>query len=548
MTAPQGTFTFPGITGVISASATFAIGISPSVTSVTMPPNPSLTQLGTAVWAYGGSTIRSLPNSAVDEIRVSRSGGATTWIVSILDRRWMWEYGQISGEYNIQVDDNVLVSSEKTPRELAEICLEAMGETGYDITLVPADDRPYIKWEVEVPAKALAELLELFGMTVTLRLDNTVEVVALGTGEALPGSELVVEDTVQPAVVPSKLRVVTAPAQWQVDFETEAVGAEADGTLEPIADLSYAPIEGWEFLDYRDFEFITDKKENKASQETVRKWYRIKLPVDLDLPDATVDATELYQLLPVLDQSVGSRGDDESRTQIRAIAWGKFCDANMLGSNNTTEVITVDDYDETLDIDQSYSLNTELGVVQFADACLVNDPDPENRTTQPAVVFLRCQTNLRDLNTREPQRRFKEVDVDVTSPAPTKFVVREDVIPRYWKDGFGDWQDNLTAIDEQLDFYLTQEILNFQTLPGATADYAGFIQIGADGALRQVAYTIDASGLATTKITRNIERFELSLSFKESRKRQQEAVNRDLAKRDRKKRDPRLAPNYNGGN
>lgn len=573
MTAPQGTFTFPGITGVISASTTFALGISPAVTSVTIAPNPSLTQLGTAVWAYGGSTIRSLPNSVVDEIRVSRAGGATTWIVSILDRRWTWEYGQISGEYNIAIDDKVIESSEKTPRELAEICLDAMGEVDYDVSLVPEDDQPYVNWELEVPAKALAELLELYGLTVTLRLDNTVAVVRLGTGEDLPADALVVEDTIQPAAVPSKLRVVTAPAEWQVDFATEAVGAETDGTLVPIDDLTYKPAGGWEDKDFLDFEFLTNEEQNKAAKDTVRKWYRIKLPdapivLDppedpeatepvslLDLPDLTVAVEELYQVLPILDQSVGSKGDDQSKTQVRAIVWGKYFDGHTLGSTNTTDAITEDSYDKSLEIDQSYSVNTELGVVQFSVPCILMDANPAMRSstapgaikgTAPAQVFIRCQTNVRDKDTREPQRRFKEVDIDPTSPAPTKYVTRNDIIPRYWKDGFGDWTNNLTRVDEQLDFYIAQEVFNFQTFPGSTADYAGFVQIAPDGALRQVAYTIGADGLATTKITRNIERFELSLSFKESRKRQKLAADNERSKRDRKKQPQRLTPRPGG--
>lgn len=579
MTAPQGTFSFPGIDGTISASVTFALGISPSVTSVTMAPNPSLTQLGTAVWSYGGTAIRTLPNSVVDEIRVSRAGGATTWIVSILDRRWTWEYGQISGEYNIEIDDNVIATSEKTPRALAILCLEAMGEVGYDVSMVPLDDRPYVNWEIEVPAKALAELLELYGLTVTLRIDNTVAVVQLGTGGNLPPEALVVEDTVQPAAVPSKLRVVTAPAQWQVDFETEAVGAETDGTIVPIDDLTYTPVDGWEDKDPIDFEFLTDKEENRAAKDTVRKWYRIKLPeIDssttttttsttpdpsvpqigptrLELPDITVAIEELYQLLPILDQSVGSKGDDRSKTQARAIVWGKYYDGHTLGSTNTTETITNEDYDESLDIDQSYSVNTELGVVQFSEPCILMDEDPGMRDgsspgstkgTSPAQVFIRCQTNVRDKDTREPQRRFREVDIDLTSPAPIKYVTREDIIPRYWKDGFGDWTNNLTEVDEKLDFYIAQEIFNFQTFPGSTADYAGFVQIAPDGALRQIAYSIGADGLATSKVTRNIERFEMSLSFKEARQRQKLAADRERSQRGRKKQPKRLTPRASG--
>jgi hypothetical protein len=566
MTAPQGTFTFPGIVGVISASTTFSLGIAPSVTSVTIPPNMSLTQLGTAAWHYGGTTIRSLPNSVVDEIRISRAGGATTWIVSILDRRWAWEYGEISGEYNVLFNDTIIASTEKTPRQLAQLCLDTMGETGYDVSAVPADDRPYINWELETPAKALSDLLGLYGLTVTLRLDNTVAVVQIGTGAAMPAGALVVEESIQPAAVPSKLKVVTAPVQWQVDFETDAVGAEQSGNILEIDDLSYAPAEGWALKDPIDFEFITDKANNRLAKDTVRKWYWIALPetpgeteedppIGLVLPDNPVEIESLRQILPILDESMGTKGSDDNQTQNRAIAWGKYFDGHTLGSTNTTDAITKDGYGEDLHIEQSYSVNTETGVVQFSEPCILMDSDPTKRTgtasgslkgTAPAQVFLRCFINVRDKDTRAPQRVFKEIDVDPTSPAPPKFVVREDIVPQYWQDSSGNWQDNLTDVEAQLDFYIAQEVANFQTFPGSTGDYAGFVQIIPDGALRQIAYAIDASGQATTKITRNIERFDMSLSFKESRKRQSLAVAREKAERERLKRPKKKTPR-NGG-
>jgi len=140
------------------------------------------------------------------------------------------------------------------------------------------------------------------------------------------------------------------------------------------------------------------------------------------------------------------------------------------------------------------------------------------------------------------------LEVDPTSPAGIRYKVREDVIPRYRKNDLGEWTDNLEYVEDQLDFYLSQEIANFQVLPGQTADYAGFVPLNNDGAIRQVAYTINTDGTAVSKVTRNVERYDMSLSFGETKKRISLAVARQEAERERMKRPKRREAKPPGGN
>lgn len=556
MTAPQGVFTFNQITGELGASVTFSLGIAPSITSVTIPPYAGITRTGTAFWSYGGSVVRQMPNSAIQSIRVSRAGGATTWILAIADRRWVWaETGEISGEYNLESDGEIITQTEKTPRQLAELCLQAMGESGYDISAVPVDDRPYVNWQVANPAQALSQLVEPYGLAVNLRFDNTVNIVKIGTGANLPAGFLTSEDSAEPAVTPRELRAVAAPNQYAMDFRTEAVGLDTDGSIKPIDELSYTPSDGWDSeSDQFDFGDVADQftpEAAAAAKESVFRWYRITLelpngatttteegdaPADLlGLPAGAPAVRELSQILPLIDEQGFPLGDGPTRASKPSFVWGVAQGGHGLGEINTQDAVTADAFLEKYKLELDFNLDTELGIVKFSQPAAVLD----GGFIVPATIFLRCTITVKNQTTRALTRTFKFVPVDATSPAGIKYKVREDVIPRFRRNDVGVWTDNATFVENQLDFYINQELANFQTFPGQTADYAGFVPLNNDGAIRQVAYSINTDGTAVSKVTRNIERYDMSLSFDESKKRLSLAVARNEAERQRKKRPER---------
>lgn len=502
-----------------------------------------------------------MPGSAIQSIRVSRAGGATTWILAIADRRWVWaESGEITGEYNIEVEGEVLVSSAKTPRQLAELCLAAMGETGYDISAVPIDDRPYVDWKVANPAQALSQLVEPYGLAVNLRFDNTVAIVKIGTGSALPAGFLTSEDSVEPAVTPRHLRVVSAPIKYAVDLKCEAVGEDTDGKIKPIDELSYKPLGGWEVIperyDYSIVEFEFDRKSAELAKESVFRWYRVQLGESedpesslIDLPDGTPAVRDLYQILPLIDEESGTAGDDEAKATKRSFIWGKYSTGHSLSAQNTQDDVDTAGFKEEYRITEAdFSLDTELGIVKFSQPIHSRGPNPDTDTDQPATIYVRCAINVRFEGTRATTRIFKQIDVDPTSLAGIKYVVRDDIVPRYYKDADSVWQDNLTAIEPRLDFYISQELPNFQTFPGQTADYPGFVPLNNDGAIRQVSYTINTDGTAVSKVTRNIERYDMSLSYGEAKKRLSIAVARQEAERNRRKRPERRSEKPPAGN
>lgn len=528
--------TYPGFVGELSASMTLSLGISPSVISVSIPPTPSLAPRGTVTWIYNDQVVRVFPNCVVKKFDVARPGGYTIWNLTIHDRREEWKYGQISGEYNIRGDEgNVTTDSRKKPDELAALCLNAMGETGFDVSiLVGNGDLPYIKWELQNPAKALADLLDEYSCTVSLQANNTVKVVQLGIGANMPFNELTSNITLPTNDLPSSVRVVTAPTEWQYDLRLTAVGPVAEGgDYDEIYLLPYMPAKGWNKC-MKDFAEIDDETDRKLAQQHIWRSYRVEIEGLDNLPETIVEITERSQILPLLNRQlerehIGSVGEFKP-----SVVYGKFRSGNAIYSHSAQSFMGRADYKPVLEYDRGFSVDEELGIVHFS------QPVNQYVTTQevidnsmgtlsgaqaeaqsgsvPASIYLRCMMNVYDKDTREVQRYFASRPVLATSPSQPDYKPRYDITLRYRIPEVGaNWFNTKPSVEPQLDFYLDEQMKQYQTEPSGSAEYAGFLDINTDGKIRQVTYSVDGAGFATTRIEYNQDNSEKAISFKRAR-------------------------------
>ena len=167
-------------------SLTYTGGPEPSVFTIrTVPHLDHLESHSSLTFGEDGVGYLSLRDCLLERPYLNDD---RTWDLPILDRRWKWRFGEISGSYNVRRPDKTY-KREKTPQELAALCLEAMGEQRdrWDVSRLPNFARPEILWKVDNPASMLDELVSQLGCTWTLDyFSDQVVIWPLGEGVDLP--------------------------------------------------------------------------------------------------------------------------------------------------------------------------------------------------------------------------------------------------------------------------------------------------------------------------------------------------------------------------
>ena len=98
----QATLRFPGIAQVLRWSYTLSQGITPGVCTIDVVPQFGVPdQVGTLKIAFGPVNLR-FEQCVVDFAIVRRGPTGMVVGLSLLDRRWKWKYGAISGRYNLR--------------------------------------------------------------------------------------------------------------------------------------------------------------------------------------------------------------------------------------------------------------------------------------------------------------------------------------------------------------------------------------------------------------------------------------------------------------
>lgn len=265
----HGTASWPGVEGTVeSCEYTCSHGIMPGTAMLACHPTGLPAMLGDLVITDGVGTVR-LPACRVVDYTVRQDGQGTRLTLSIQDRRWRWSGGRIDGCYN-QLDPRgkLIPWTVRAPKELALLCLQAMGEPRYDIDalppglssgealaavgnrilqageLLPATGvNPPINWYAIPPSQALQQVAEMFGCRVVYDpLTDSVIVAKVGVGGDLPAGSLSSQGpSLRPPDAPSAVQVVGSPTLYQGRFWLQPVGEEWDGSYVPIDLLSYSP-------------------------------------------------------------------------------------------------------------------------------------------------------------------------------------------------------------------------------------------------------------------------------------------------------------------
>lgn len=216
---------WPGLNTYFDAYMTLGHGIYPGVCIITCSAqdNP-IAAFGELVFHAGNKAVR-FPACRVDKLEMGldpRRG--RIWQITILDRRWRWQFGEIAGWYNVRLGNlSIRDDTVKTPAELAEMCLDAMGETDYDTSEMPDKLRPEVRWDPGVnPAEALYQLAEMTACRIVPQFTNgvfdSVKIAPMGQGAALPPTDLEFNEGCDTAELPDKVGVRLGPTIFDVQL------------------------------------------------------------------------------------------------------------------------------------------------------------------------------------------------------------------------------------------------------------------------------------------------------------------------------------------
>jgi len=513
-----GLATYPGVNQFVNASFGFTHGISPSVCSLAIAPQSDYFPIdGTLEFTFDDIKVE-FPDCRVDTGRITRNAAGEVWQLSIMDRRWKWRWGRINGVYNIRNADGTIhghnlppqETTERTPQELAELCLEEMGESGYDIGDLPNKSRPEVRWN-DAPAEALASLCDELGCHVVLRLDNTIKLCKVGSGNDLPTDGIISGGaSVDPPDGPREMTVECGGNRYQLDLELEAVGVDNDkdedgspiGTIIPIDDLAYKPVAGWSasaaFFSPSD-NVIDNDDDWELAKRSVYKMYRVVYPINV----ALFGVIDSIDHLIIESEQVTTKTENNIESNQPAVILGVWFGGTESLTNSAADT----------EYERSWSLDTNTGIVKFTEPVFKSSNGGAGGTAEAAEIKLRTAIQVRDTNTRALKRYNRTRRRDTPAETPARFYKHHELHLNYI-DAVTPNQDD---IDMAADHYLDAAEQEYQAQYPQSIRYMGLRRVDLDGAIQQISFNVTAGGTTTT-ISRNTEELLRVPSYKKRRR------------------------------
>jgi hypothetical protein len=373
-----------------------------------------------------------------------------------------------------------------------------------------------------------------------------------GEGQQLPMGFDVESDSlsINPPEMPDKIIFRAGPTVYEEWLELEAVGADTEGEIDLVDDLSFKPQGGWKTSMPPDFPEVVKPEDRKQAQKCVWRWFRVKLPIDItaDGKPEKIKEDDIDRILPLTDERVAKskikkfEPKKEVQEPMPAELWGLFFPGDLkLDPEKTADT----PHGRLAKYEGSFSIDKDRGIVMtdeplflFGDSAGIIDSDravdSTSQDVRPPKLWLVTGVHIKDEKTGAVKREL----VEFTPPGQklgTKpfYIERNDIQRKIWvqKSAAGPSKtiDNKTEVKQQALYYIDQLLRSFQmTGPGARG-YAGFRYITLDGALHQITWTIDGQGYARTQISRNREQAFMSLTYEE---RKQQAEVAELLKKD----------------
>lgn len=533
---------YEGLEDVATGDASFTLshGTSPSSCTMTVVhPRQRVPRVGKLRIVQDNQEIASFRNCAIAEIFKS-DAEAQTYTVKIVDRRWMWVIGGgvINGHYNIRrPDGKVLADTKKSPRQLAKLCLEALGERNFDVSQLPdnlpEDEYQEVVWDHISPVAALDEVINKLGCRVVLTTKDRVVIVQVGRGNNLPrGLESEENESLQSVAVPDSLLFIAEKTRYQGLLRLEPVALDLDGKYEHADDVSYKPEDGWEAgspeFPERDVEFGANEKERERAQalckQTMWRTWRISglahQPAIQNIPGYRGTVSEAWQIELLTELVDSEENPDGSMAKQKPYLVGTFLD-----------------YELGVVEDEQIQPGNTRGDTRFPEEIQVDAANGLIRTPRPFYkigdddsnaypdLYVYIAFHVKDKKTRIADRYTYEHKLPVNPVGSKPQPLREESTYRVVKIEhefmraqnkwtFSRSTDNNARLDQAAKFYCKAKEEELRPDVGEDKSYGGFVRVELDGAIQQVTWNL-SSGVGTTRASRNTEHSVLTPRYKE---------------------------------
>lgn len=556
-------------------------GIAPSsgILRFTLGQASRINQINTLLLTDFESVSAPFRNCRVTRATVGQSGGGGRWYeVQFQDRRWMWgeRCFAIYGEYNLAVGEKVFA---RTMQQLAVLCLEAMGEVGYNVSLLPDFPGPPVQWDASDPAVELQRLCESVGCLVTLSPQDRVVIARDGFGRTPQSDPRQMDFTAstEPPVVPKTLVFEGGQLHVQHDVVLQPVAKEEDRTSPnygkhvSIYDVSYykSPVFGLNGVSLATwagevpglfagvynagfggsgvFDPAARRARQLLAQRDVWRKYAVLGPIQLPIPPADVinrtngkalTVAQVNNLKPYFKINVGEGwrllpwNDKQNLSSVKGTLvsnlgiFGYHFLHNANSTNTAGKTIT-----------SGLNVDPDINLLPLTDATISGlqiPPDQYKIDHNAGIVEF----------TQNPM--FFRDSVDGNVPAiirlRTSFPIRDRetaalICPQWWvtpgspiatnlakivkrSDIYFEYDaeknDNSASFKSQAGFFLASELNQYTIGTGYSAPYKGFVvDIPVDGVVRTVAWDATPESGGMTHIDYNMERPEAYLTLTE---------------------------------
>lgn len=554
-----------GLQGIISCTYTCSHGISPGIAVLTAPEQDisRVKPFGMLMITDGVGKVE-LPRCKIVDVKFSGGGGSPRLITFyIADRRWMWRFGHISGNWN-EIDpypdpsslppDEFVSSggpyrpgSYRTAEKLLADCLAALNEP--NPLIEPAPVFPVtVRWDAEPPASAMQALCDAIGYRIVYQpVFDRVVICPAGVGQNLPALPTIISgsDGIDPPERPNAFQLIGGDTIWNDYLELEPVTLEENGEVVTLDESSYTPTVGWGNCvppNFSEVRLDHGAKKCALAQQHVWRTFRVKMR-DVIRPGAT-GSIQIPQYGRVFDRkqivlspelyglTKDERGQFRSEPPIvvGSVFHKRAFDVAppILGPffNTINERIPVK---TTIDPDRGLVMfDKHLFRNAAIDVLGASVPVGAGGAIEPPTIYLFTSFRIRS----SAGGVFSKFEAAGQSPVsgdplcPPEVIRRPELVAvigvvRNPSKGFriDNVVDNLDELRPAADYHLNAAGQKHKLTIASERTYAGIVNIAPDGAVQQVTWSV-GGGPATTQASRNSEHSQYVPDFPERRRRE----------------------------